>query len=152
MARIEPGKVTVRLLRSEDFNDIVELDRMITGTTRSLYYERKMRAVLDDSTHAVSSLAAEVDGKLVGFLMAHVHDGEFGVPETLAILDTVGVNPEMQRLGVARILFDEFCTNMRAIGVGRLRTLVDWNSLDLIRFFHSMGFAPVPVLSLERKL
>jgi N-acetylglutamate synthase-like GNAT family acetyltransferase len=152
MAKIEPGKVTVRVLRSEDFNDIVEIDRLVSGNARPLYYERKMRSVMDDSTQIVSSLAAEVDGKVVGFLTAQVFDGEFGSSETLAIIDTLGVSPEMQRLGVARMLFDEFSTNMRAIGVDRVRTLVDWNSVDLIRFFHSMGFGPVPTLNLERKL
>ena len=152
MVKIEPGKVSVRLLRSEDFGDIVEIDRMVTGASRPRYYERRMRTVMDDSSQIVSSLVAEVDGKVVGFLMAQVLDGEFGTPETMAIVDTLGVSPEMQRLGIARTLFDEFCTNMRAIGVQRVRTLEDWNSLDLIRFFHCMGFTPVPVLDLEREL
>jgi predicted N-acetyltransferase YhbS len=152
MPRIEPGEVKIRVLQSEDFNDIVEIDRMVTRKARRVYYERKLRSVMDDSTQIASSLVAEVDGKVVGFLMAQVKDGEFGLKESMALVETLGVNPEMHRLGIARMLFEEFATNMRAIGVGRISTLVGWNAMDLLGFFHAMGFAPAPVLTLEREL
>jgi len=152
MPRIEPSDVTIRVLGTEDFAAIVEIDRLVLGRARPEYYERKMRHVIEGPDHIVSSLAAEVDGKLVGFLMGQVTDGEFGTLDTTAILDTIGIHPDYQRRGVARLLFDEYTRNMKAIGVGSIRTFIDWNAWDLIRFFDSLGFGPVATLNLERRL
>jgi ribosomal protein S18 acetylase RimI-like enzyme len=152
MPKVAHAEVEIRVLRTDDFPSIMEIDTQVRGRPRPEYYERKMRTLMDGSGGIVSSLAAEVDGKVVGFLMGQVFDGEFGIPETAALIDTVGVNPELQRSGIARLLFEEFCTNMKAIGVTRIRTLVDWNAWDLITFFDSMGFEPLPVLNLELEL
>jgi ribosomal protein S18 acetylase RimI-like enzyme len=152
MQKINPADVTIRVLRGEDFSAIVEIDALVRGRPRPEYYERKMRNLMDGSSQIVSSLAAEVDGKVIGFLMGQVYDGEFGIPDTTAVVDTIGVLPALQRSGVARMLFEEFVTSMKAIGVTGLRTLVDWNAWDLITFFDSMGFTPIPMLNLEREL
>lgn len=152
MPKVAHAEVEIRVLRTDDFPSIMEIDTLVRSRPRPEYYERKMRTLMDGSGGIVSSLAAEVDGKVVGFLMGQVFDGEFGIPGTAALIDTVGVNPELQRSGIARLLFEEFCTNMKAIGVTRIRTLVDWNAWDLITFFDSLGFEPVPVLNLELEL
>jgi ribosomal protein S18 acetylase RimI-like enzyme len=152
MKQIDPSDVTVRVLRGDDYPAIVEIDARVGGKPRPEYYERKMRSLMDGTSQIVSSLAAEHGGVVVGFLMGQVCDGEFGAPESMALVDTIGVDPDYQRAGVARIMFEEFMTSMKAIGVTSVRTLVHWNSWDLIKFFDSMGFTPEPVLNLERKL
>lgn len=45
------------------------------------------------------SLAAFVGKEPAGFLMARVYYGEFGQPEAIAILDTIGVAPAFDLLG-----------------------------------------------------
>jgi N-acetylglutamate synthase-like GNAT family acetyltransferase len=152
MPKVSPDDVKVRVLRSEDFNSIVEIDNMVGGKSRPQYYERKLRRLTDSSEQIVSSLVAEIDGVVVGFLMGEVFYGEYGIPESQANIDTIGVHPKMQRSGVARRLLEEFVMNMKAIGVTSIRTLVNWNDFNLVGFFSSMEFEPTPVLNLELKI
>jgi len=152
MPNVSPDEVRVRLLRSEDFNAIVEIDSLVGGKSRPQYYERKLRRLTDSSEQIVSSLVAEIDGRVVGFLMGEVFYGEFGIPESQATIDTIGVHPKMQRSGIARRLIEEFVTNMKAIGVTSIRTLVSWNDFKLVGFFSSLEFEPTPVLNLELKI
>ena len=82
--------------------------------------------------------------------MGQVYLGEFGIPESVATVDTVGIHPSRQGLGIARILMEEFLAHAGKAGVERVRTLVDWNQGDLLDFFRAMGFAPATSLVLER--
>jgi len=152
VTKINMEDVKIRILRPEDYGAIVEIDTMVGGKSRPKYYERKLRRLTDSRDRIISSLVAEVDGRVVGFLMADVYQGEFGVPESQAAIDTIGVLPRMQRAGVARKLIEEFIGNMRAIGVTSVRTLVSWNDFTLVAFFGSQGFQPTPVLNLEMKI
>ena len=63
------------------------------------------------------SLGAEMDGHLVGFLMARLYYGEFGVADPVAILDTISVDPERPREGIGRALLEQFKTNLRGVGI-----------------------------------
>lgn len=98
----DPG-VVIRNLRSEDCARLVAIDEQITGRSRHLWYEGKLKRALEESDLHVS-LVAESDGLLVGAMFAAVQYGEFGLPEPLAVLDTVLVDPAFERRGVARHL------------------------------------------------
>ena len=84
--------------------------------------------------------------------MGEVYLGEFGVPETTATIDTIGVDPAYQGRGVATTLFQEFASHLRRIGVQSITTRVNWNDWGLLRFFEKVGFTPAPVVNLELSL
>ena len=77
--------VTVRNLRPDDLEALIALDAKVVGRRRDEFLKLKLRQTFADSGIAVS-LAAEVDGRLVGFLLARVYYGEFGVTERVAAL------------------------------------------------------------------
>lgn len=131
----------VRRLRPGDLGRVVALDALITGRERRGYFEHKLATNLLDSSVEVS-LGAEVDGILVGFVFARVWTGEFGTTEPVAVLDTIGVQPEFQHRGIGDALLDQLATNLRGLEVDRLRTEADWDAFDLLRFFHRHGFQP----------
>jgi len=149
--RLNPGDVNVRKMTLSDLDSIVEIDEKVFGKKRPEYYQRKVEYALD-SGNIVTSLVAEVDGRIEGFVMGNVFLGEFGIPEDTATIDTIGVDPDFQRQGIARVLVDQFVSNMRAIGVNRIHTLVEWNDGKLIMFFDALGFAPARTLSLELRV
>jgi predicted N-acetyltransferase YhbS len=142
-------EVTVRLLRPDDIDDIVAIDEKITGTARPEYYRHKIDATNVADAQLSASLVAETDGKVVGFLMGTLFFGEFGIPESSAVVDTLGVDPAFQDRGVGGALFDQFLANMRAARVEKIYTLVDWNDFGMLKFFGNMGFVPSQRLSLE---
>ncbi len=152
MPQIAPEDIKVRVIRPEDFEALVEIDAQVFGTRRPEYYERKIHTALDKTGRVVTSLVAEVGGKIIGFIMGEVYLGEFGIPESTATIDTIGVHPEFQRQAVARKLMEEFLTTVKAAGVKLIQTRINWNDWGLLRFFEKMGFSPAKVINLELKL
>jgi len=140
--------VIVRGLRPEDFDAVVALDARNTGRRREEYFKVKLSQNLKETGIKVS-LAAEIEGIFVGFLLARVYYGEFGSLEAVAVLDTLDVHPDFRRRGVGSALVDQLRVNLAGLGVDRLRTEVDWNDLELIGFFHRKGFRPAARLCLD---
>ncbi len=146
----DPG-VVIRNLRSEDCSRLVAIDEQITGRSRRVWYEGKLKRTLEESDLQVS-LGAESDGMLVGAMFAAVQYGEFGLPEPLAVLDTVLVDPAFGRRGVARAIFEQLLLNLRALRIERVRTEVAWDDHELVACFGSMGFEPAARLVLETEI
>lgn len=152
MPQIAPQDINVRVIRKEDFEALVDIDAQVFGARRPEYYERKIHTALNKTGRVVTSLVAEVGGKIVGFIMGEVFLGEFGIPESTATIDTLGVHPEFQRRGIADKLMQEFLSNLKAADVKTVQTRINWNDWGLLRFFEKMGFSPAKVINLELKL
>jgi ribosomal protein S18 acetylase RimI-like enzyme len=143
--------VVVRTLAEADLDAIVRIDASAFGRARREYYRDKVSASLRDS-RVHMSLVAELDGLVVGFLMAQTHYGEFGRAEPAAVIDSLGVHKDFQKRHVGAALMRQFLMNVRALGVERVRTEVAWNDLDLVRFFDHAGFKPGSRIVLEREI
>ncbi len=144
--------VVVRVFRPQDIDAIVAIDERITGAPRPEYYRHKVEVAGLQDAQINASLVAEVDGKVAGFLMGTIFFGEFCIPESSALVDTLGVDPAYQDRGVGGALFDQFRANMKAAGVERIYSLVDWKDFGLLKFFGNMGFVPSRRVSLELPL
>jgi len=129
--------VNIRPMTVGDVDAIVEIDRRVIGKSRPDYWKK---VVPENPQYPFSSLVAEYEGKVIGFVLGEVSGWEFGVPDTIGWLSIIGVDPDYQHKGVARRLSQEFVINLKAIGVSVIYTLVNWNDWDLLNFFHEMGF------------
>jgi predicted N-acetyltransferase YhbS len=143
--------VIVRTLRAGDVARLVRIDEQITGRNRRSWFEGKIRRALEDSDLKIS-LGAEMDGTLVGAVLGSLQYGEFGVPEGVAVLDTILVDPGLRGRGIATAIFDQLVKNLQALGIERMRTEVSWDEHELSTFLGRNGFAPAPRLVLERVL
>jgi ribosomal protein S18 acetylase RimI-like enzyme len=140
--------VTVRNLRPSDLEAVITLDAKNTGRRREEFFRVKLQQNLQETGVKVS-LAAEIDGALVGFLLARVYYGEFGQTEPAAVLDTIDVHPSFHGRSVGAALLDQLRTNLFGLGVPLLRTEVDWNDMPLLGFFQHEGFRPSSRLCIE---
>lgn len=152
----EPGvtgleAVLVRELALKDLEGVVRIDARRSGRSRHEYYLRKLQEAVNESGVRIS-LAAEIDGALVGFMLGRLYYGEFGVPEPTAIIDSIGVDPDYRGQHVGAALLSQLETNLRGFGIETVRTAVDWDRLELLGFLGSHGFQPAPVLTLQKKL
>lgn len=148
---LEYDAIVVRRLMPADLDAVVRLDAKVTGRSRSEYFKLKLKENLAETGIKVS-LAAERDDLFVGYLLARVYYGEFGLMEPTAVLDTLGVHPEFQHQGAGAALLRQLCTDLRGLGVGRLQTEVSWDDLDVLAFLKHEGFKPAPRLCLELEL
>ena len=142
--------VIIRALKKEDLEAIVKIDEKVLGESRKVYWERKLEAL--GSKSAQTSFAAEVQGKVVGFILGDISGWEFGVPDTIGWIDTIGVDPAYQKKGIATALANELIRGLKGVGVKTVYTLVSWNDWDLLQFFHAMGFGRGDMINLELKI
>ena len=142
--------VKIRTLNREDLDAIVKIDERVLGENRRNYWKRKLDLMNDKSSQI--SLVAEIEGKVVGFVLGDISGWEFGVPETIGWIDTIGVEPAYQKKGVATALARELVQNLKGLGVNTIYTLVSWNDWDLLQFFHAMGFSRGDLINLELKI
>jgi len=142
----------IRPLHQQDFDAVVAIDENVFSHSRPEYYEAKFTRALNQKDHLVTSFVAETDGRVVGFIMSELFVGEYGIPDTTAQLDTIGVDPDYQGKGVSLQLMETFISHLRKAGVEKVSTLVDWNDWQLTRFFSKIGFEPAKKINLELKL
>jgi len=140
----------IRSLIREDLEAIVDIDEKVLGEIRRDYWQRKLDLMNNRTTEA--SLVAEVEGKVVGFILGDVSGWEFGVPDTIGWIDTLGVDPAFQKKGLATALAHELITNLKSLGANTVYTLVSWKDWDLLQFFHAIGFTRGDMINLELKV
>ncbi|UCD72139.1 MAG: GNAT family N-acetyltransferase [Syntrophobacterales bacterium] len=142
-------RVSLKPLDSSHLGYIVEIDYQILGKRRHSFWEKKIRAVKSNATS--SGIVAELDNKVIGFILGVVSGWEFGVPASVGWIDTIGVDPKYQKRGLAKTLMRELVKNFREAGVKNIYTLVNWSDWDLLQFFRRMGFTRGDMINLELK-
>jgi predicted N-acetyltransferase YhbS len=152
MPKVNPDQLIMRVMKKEDIGAIVEIDAKVLGEERHSYYDRKCATALDDSMQMVTSLVAVYEDNIIGFIMGNVFLGEFGIPESVATFDTIGVHPDYQGQGVAVELIRQFVSNLKKAQVEHIYTFVNWNDWKMLRFLEKSGFGPSKTLALEMKL
>ena len=142
--------VKIRQLKKDDQGAIVEIDEKVLGENREQYWVRKLESMNSRSSQV--SLVAEVEGRVVGFILGDVSGWEFGGPETIGWIDTLGIDPTYQKKGLATSLANEMIKRLKGVGVKTIYTLVNWQDWDLLQFFHAMGFTRGDLINLELKI
>jgi ribosomal protein S18 acetylase RimI-like enzyme len=144
-------KLAVRQLKKDDLDYIVDIDTKVLGETRRDYWVTKIIKQAD--TRPIdASLVSEIDGKVVGFILGEVSGWEFKVPNNIGWIDTIGIDPDYQNRGIAKVLANALITNLKRYDVDTIYTLVNWNDWDLLQFFHAMGFSRGDMINLVLKV
>ena len=143
------ANVQLRSLRGEDLDRVAGIEGRIAGHPRRGFLEKRFDAAFA-APDGFIACAAVRDGKLAGYAIARIQEGEFGAPGTVAALDVIGIDPDAQGEGIGKALLADLERRMKARGIETLRTQVDWGSPPMIRFFSATGFHLAPVHILER--
>ena len=143
--------VVIRNLTSADLDAVIMLDAKNVGRRREEFFKLKLKQALSDTGITVS-LAAEMKGSFVGFLLARVFYGEFGVTERVAVMDVIDVHPAFRGQHVATALLDQLRTNLEGLGISVLRTEVGWENTELLGFFRREGFVMAQRVCLDMNL
>ena len=149
--RLARDLADVRAMRPGDLADIVRIDRAITGRNRESYMQGKLGEAMVDSAIRVS-LAARLDGRLVGYLMASADLGDFGRTEPVAVIDTIGVDPGYAHRGVGHALLSQLFANLGALRIERVETVVTSQDVALLGFLYEVGFNPSQRIPFVRRL
>ena len=149
--RLAGDSADVSLLTAKDLDDMVRIDRQITGRDRRSYMQHALDEALRESGVRIS-LAARQDGAMAGYAMARADLGDFGRTEPVAVIDTIGVAPECANQGIGRALLSQLFLNLSTLRIERVETIVGAANVDLLGFFYGAGFAPGERLAFVKRL
>ena len=142
--------VRIRPLDELDIDGIVRIDEKISGVYRPDVWEQRVAYYL--RRHPGLSQVAESDSRVIGFMLADVRAGEFGLEEPNGWVERFGVDPNARGRDLGRQLFDAVRAGYAARGVTTVRTLTDANDAGITGFLKALGFGPSRLQALEIQL
>jgi len=139
--------VKVRPLNELDIEGVIKIDERITGRYRPEFWEERVGYYLRRDPDA--SQVAEMDGKVIGFMLGDIRAGEFGLEEPGGWIERFGVDPDHRGRDLGTKLFAAITAHFKAAGAGTIRTLVDTNEAGVAGFLNALGFKPSKLQALE---
>jgi len=143
-----PGLI-VRELREEDIEEVVRIHGVITQKPSPEVVKELLRENLEKSRGI--GFVAEIDGRVLGFMMGEIKLGSFGVGQSFWI-EMMAVDPKHMGAGIGHAVGErvfEFC---KSKGVFDVYTAVRWDSGDILSFFKTLGFDRSNFINLRKKL
>jgi ribosomal protein S18 acetylase RimI-like enzyme len=95
---------------------------------------------------------AEVENRFVGFLFGRTGELEFGLPGTVAWVETIGVDPAYRKQGIARELIEQFLSSAEDHGINTIFTLVSSGQTEMQSFFNRQGFVQGKMIHYQKEL
>ncbi|NQT48894.1 MAG: GNAT family N-acetyltransferase [Chloroflexi bacterium] len=129
--------LTIRMMSDGDMAAIVEIDKKIVGRARVASWPQKVSSHFK-TYYPPLSFVAEVDNKVVGFIIGVIMGAEYGLPLS-GWINIIGVDSEYQGHGVARMLTNSFIQACRRRGI-KARLMVRQKDEDLKKVLVSLGF------------
>ena len=143
------AEVRIRALGDTDIGDITALDEKLGGEYRPEVWENRLGYYLRRDPE--SCTVAEVDGRVVGFMLGEVRSGEFGLEEPTGWIEVLGVDPDYQGKAIGRRLAERVLGSFRERGACSVRTLVDEEMAGIGDFFTALGFEPATLRPFVKK-
>jgi ribosomal protein S18 acetylase RimI-like enzyme len=144
------AEARIRPLTELDIDAITRIDEAITGRYRPEVWEQRVVYYIRRDPDAPK--VAELDGKVIGFMLGEVRGGEFGLEEPTGWIEFFGVDPKTRGGGTGRRLTEALLEHFRSSGAQIARTMVAQRDVEIDKFLRAMGFEPAPVTALERRL
>jgi ribosomal protein S18 acetylase RimI-like enzyme len=144
-------EIYVRNMESGDLPAIVDMEERQTGIARPHYWEKRLEISEAIRPHW-ASLVAELDNRVVGFILGRTGELEFGLPGTVAWIEMIGVDPVHRRRGVAHELVKKFEESAEDHGVRAIFTLITNNQTEMQHFFSTIGFVQGKMLHYQKEL
>ena len=130
---------TLRSLYPEDINQVSKIESSLTGSPRRVFLEKRLAVAtaMPDSFITCAALDGE---RLAGYGFARILEGEFGARSAIAVLDTIGVDPDYQGKGIGKMIMSGIERRMKNKNISTLQTQLSWPNHAMTRFFASTGF------------
>jgi len=141
--------VLIRKLKKEDAEDIIHILAAITQTPVKDDFKRTIEEQALRSKG--SSLTAELNGRVVGFMISYILSGGFGISKS-AWIANLGVDPQYMGQGIGDLLAKEIFRFYKEQGIKDIYTAVRWDSADLLSFFKTLGFDRSNFINLRKAL
>ena len=139
----------IRNIKPEDANELERIQEQITKSSLKTDFHRIIQEQLKKNEDV--SLVAEIDGKIVGYMICYVIYAGFGIDKS-AWIATFGIDPKFMGQGIGKKLAEEVFKISKKRGIRHIYTSVKWDSVDLLSFFKTLGFDRSEFINLRKEL
>jgi GNAT superfamily N-acetyltransferase len=140
---------STRPLTAADLDPVIAIDRANTHQGRRHFFEKRFAAAKARPADFIH-LGVLDEHSLRGFAIAHILRGEFGQTDAVAVVDALGVAPASREQGLGKSLVEGLLAAARERGARSVQSQVDWQNVELLRFFNASGFKLAPRHAFER--
>ncbi len=139
----------IRRIELDDAHAISSIQASITKTSVTTDF----RNIIEERVRKNKdiSFVAEIDGKIVGYMISYILYGGFGLDKS-AWIAILGVDPKYMGQGIGKKLAEEILLAYRESGISHIFTTVRWDSVDLLSFFKTLGFDRSNFINLKKTL
>ena len=143
------SEIKVRRMKKEDARAIARIDAAIKKEPSGLDYKRIVSEEVKKGADA--SYVAEINKKVVGFMISYITSGNFGADQC-AWIAMFGVDPKHMGQGIGIRLAEEIFKYYKEKGIVKIYTSVRWDSTDILSFFKTLGFERSDFINLRKVL
>jgi len=139
----------IRKLKKKDAEEISKIYLAITKSTNIDDFRKIVAKQAQREEDA--SFVAELNGKVVGYLISYTLIGGFGIANS-AWVANIGVNPKFMGQGIGEKMAEEIFKYYENKGIKDIYTSVRWDSTDLLSFFKNLGFDRSNFINLKKNI
>ena len=141
--------IKFRKLSVEDLPQIIHIQEIITKKKIGL----KKITQWGDTIQNDSSLSlVALDGdQVVGFIISEIMTNSFGLDQS-GWIKIIGVHPKFMGAGIGQSLITQLFRQFKKKKIMEIYTAAQWDAVDILSFFKSIGFDRSNFINLYKKL
>jgi len=150
METLVEESISIREIRLEDAQAIQDIRIAISEEDAMVDFQKLVQQHVSEG-NGKTSLVAEVNGKVVGYMISTTLYAGFGIGKSAWIV-SIGVHPDYMGQGLGLKLANRICDIYREKGVVSIYSSVMWDSIDVLSFFKKLGFTRSEFINLKKDL
>jgi len=141
--------IKFRKLSVEDLPQVIHIQEIITKKKIGL----KKITQWGDTIQNDSSLSlVALDGdQVVGFIISEIMTNSFGLDQS-GWIKIIGVHPKFMGAGIGQSLITQLFKQFKKKKIMEIYTAAQWDAVDILSFFKSIGFDRSNFINLYKKL
>jgi N-acetylglutamate synthase-like GNAT family acetyltransferase len=142
--------VNIREITLSDADDIQKIRTAISEDDAEIDFSKIIGQQISEGVDK-TSLVAEINGNVVGYMVSTTLYAGFGIKKSAWIV-AIGVHPDFMGQGIGLKLGQKICEIYKKNGVKTIYSSVLWDSTDVLSFFKKLGFQRSEFINLKKKL
>ena len=141
--------IKFRKLSVKDLPQVIHIQETITKTkigSRKICCWREQ--VQNDSSLSLVALDGD---QVVGFIISEIMTNSFGLDQS-GWIKIIGVHPKHMGTGIGQALITQLFKQLKKKKINEIYTAAQWDAVDILSFFKSIGFDRSNFINLYKKL
>ena len=142
-------ELKIRRIQAGDIPQIVTIQESIRQKKVSRRWIRMVENHLQRQ-EGVGFVALK-EKQVLGFIIGEIKGEGFGLEES-GWIEVVGVHPRQMGMGIGQALAERLFRFFKRKGIQEVYTAVQWDAVDMLSFFKSLGFDRSTFINLRKHM